>query len=101
MSFQRQNTAGRHHVKVLSAILLSAGLTLTAPSAQAEWRRAETANFIVYGEGSEADLRPHAEKLERFDAVLRRQFNRPALEGVRKLPVYLLHTRRDRSRTPG
>ncbi|MEN5146400.1 tetratricopeptide repeat protein [Brevundimonas diminuta] len=95
MSFQRQNTAGRHHVKVLSAILLSAGLTLTAPSAQAEWRRAETANFIVYGEGSEADLRPHAEKLERFDAVLRRQFNRPALEGVRKLPVYLLHTRRD------
>ncbi|WP_433947579.1 hypothetical protein [Brevundimonas diminuta] len=79
----------------MAALFLTAGTALWATSAQAEWRRAETSSFIIYGEGSENDLRPHAEKLERFDALLRRQFNRPALEGVRKLPVYLLHTRRD------
>nr|WP_312294042.1 hypothetical protein [Brevundimonas diminuta] len=79
----------------MSALFLAAGTALWATSAQAEWRRAETSSFIIYGEGSENDLRPHAEKLERFDALLRRQFNRPALEGARKLPVYLLHTRRD------
>ncbi|MBN9478968.1 MAG: hypothetical protein J0I52_01895 [Bordetella sp.] len=95
MAFQRDGAAAAAWRRGLSAGLILAALTLSALPVQAEWRRAETANFVVYGEGSEGDLRPHAEKLERFDALLRRQFNRPALEGVRKLPVYLLHTRRD------
>jgi hypothetical protein len=95
MPLQRNGATARRHAGIMPALFLAAGLMLPTAPAQAEWRRAETANFIVYGEGSEGDLRPHAEKLERFDALLRRQFNRPALEDVRKLPVYLLHTRRD------
>lgn len=88
-------TRGRSGVTGAALALAAAGLLLFPRSAAAEWRRAETANFVVYGEGAESDLRPHAEKLERFDALLRRQFNRPALDGVRKLPVYLLYTRND------
>ena len=69
------------------ALLMASG-----GAAQAEWRRAETANFLVYGQGSERDLRPHAERLERFDALLRRQLGVSPVEGARKLPVYLVFT---------
>ncbi|MFK0298385.1 DUF1570 domain-containing protein [Brevundimonas sp. NPDC090276] len=83
-------------VRLSRALLLGGVITLTSlQAAQAEWRRAETANFLVYGEGSEGDLRRHAERLERFDALLRRQLSVPPMEGARKLPVYLVHTNKD------
>ena len=76
-------------------LLGGAALLLSAQAAQAEWRRAETANFLVHGEGSEGDLRRHAERLERFDALLRRQLNVPPMDGARKLPVYLVYTNKE------
>lgn len=42
-----------------------------AGTAQSEWRRAESANFILYSEGSEAEIRQKAERLEQFDQLLR------------------------------
>lgn len=39
--------------------------------ASAEWRRAESPNFIVFGEASEARLRERIRQLEEFDRLLR------------------------------
>ena len=46
-------------------------LLLAAAPARAEWRRSVSRHFIVYSEASPGDLRQFAEKLERFDALLR------------------------------
>jgi tetratricopeptide (TPR) repeat protein len=47
-------------------------LVLAWPSlAQAEWRKAQTDRFVIYGEGREDELRALAIKLTTFDALLR------------------------------
>lgn len=91
MRTQRVGASGGALKRALRGLALGAAtLLLSAQTAQAEWWRAETANFVVYGEGSRNDLRRHAEKLERFDALLRRQFSLSPMDGARKLPVYLV-----------
>lgn len=45
-------------------------LAITAP-AHAEWRRAETGNFVVYADTSAEIISAYARHLERFDALLR------------------------------
>lgn len=45
-------------------------LFIAAPAA-AEWRRAESQNFILYSEGDEAEVRQKATQLEQFDQLLR------------------------------
>jgi len=55
-----------------AAVLLAAAFALFAGApAQAEWRKAESPHFIVYGDTSEGALRNYVRKIERFDAVLR------------------------------
>lgn len=77
-----------------AAWLLGAALVLalSAPQAAlADWRRAESAHFVVYSNGSERNLRDYTARLERFDALLRRVNNTTAsADGLRKLPVYLV-----------
>lgn len=65
--------------------------SMPAGSVRAEWLRAETPRFVVYADGTEANLREHARQLEMYDSVLR------FLHGVdidgappRRLTVYLL-----------
>lgn len=99
MVIQQDGASNRRARRAWRGLLLGAAALLSAQSAQAEWRRAETANFLVYGEGSETDLRRHAERLERFDALLRRQLSVPPMEGGRKLPVYLVYTNSDLRQT--
>jgi hypothetical protein len=50
--------------------LLTASLLAVCP-AHAEWRRAVTPHFIIYSEGSAGSLYQFAQRLERFDALLR------------------------------
>lgn len=80
-------------VKPLAGALgLLLGLLLLADPAQAGWLRAESPNFVVYGELPEAELRSRVERLEQFDQALR------FLSGVtdppagRKAEVYLVRT---------
>ncbi|MFA4893559.1 hypothetical protein [Brevundimonas sp.] len=71
-------------------LLALALLALTPASALAEWRRAESANFIVYSDGSERTLREYTAKLERFDALMRLTLGGGPADDIRKLPVYLV-----------
>ncbi len=61
-----------------------------AGAALADWRRAETANFVIYGQSSERALREYAVKLETFDFVLRSRFGLLDQEVAGKLPIYLV-----------
>ncbi len=70
------------------------GLALAATPAKADWRRAETPNFVIYSDGSERPLREYARKLEVFDRFLRLRFGVPVDRPVmRKLPIYLVSGR--------
>ncbi len=79
---------------MLLRLLVAVGALLGATMAQAEWREASTRNFIVYSEGSEADLRSFAEKLEKFDFVLRRIHQVQAPPSPNRLRVILVPNQR-------
>jgi tetratricopeptide (TPR) repeat protein len=65
-------------------------LLMCAPGAAlAEWREATTTNFVVYSEGSEAQLREFATMLEKFDYVLRAYHRVTVPPSPIKLRVYL------------
>ncbi len=58
-------------IRLLTALMGLSLLTLfVAAPARAEWRRAESPNFIVYGESSEARLRERILLLEEFHRLL-------------------------------
>lgn len=75
-----------------AAAVALAVIVLTAASpAKAEWLKAESERFIVYGDGDARELRALARKLETFDRVLRwRMGLDPAVAPHRKLPIYLV-----------
>ncbi len=78
---------------VLAVLAAMCALTMGSP-ASAEWRRAESARFIVYSNGREGALRDYVQKLEIFDMILRRRMGLPLDEvPVRKLPIYLVNGR--------
>lgn len=75
---------------------------LGAVAAQAEWLRAETEHFVVYGDTSEASLRRYARKVERFDALLRTYYPIRTDYEIPKLEIFLAEGRRDMNRvSPG
>lgn len=78
----------------LRIALMAAAVAAFPGLAHAEWRKAETKHFIVYGEGFERELRNDAIGLERADQLMRTYFGLPDPEG-RKLSVYVVRTRRD------
>ena len=74
----------------------------SAEAAHAEWRRAETDHFIVYGDASEASLRRYARKVERFDALLRAYYPIKTDHEIPKLEIFMAEGRRDMNRVwPG
>jgi len=71
-------------------------VSLSAPSvALADWLRAETAHFVIYGDTSERAMRAYAEKVERFDTLLRTYYPIPVDHELPKLEIYLADGRRD------
>jgi hypothetical protein len=71
-------------IALLLACLLGAG------TAQAEWRRAESPNFVLYGTMSEARLRERILSLEDFDRLLRLITNVSVPPAPNKLHVYIV-----------
>ena len=74
---------------MLRKLLLVFALLLPG-AAQAEWREASSERFLVYSEGSEANLRDFTEKLEKFDYLLRVVSNTKAPPSPIKLKIYLM-----------
>ena len=56
---------------MIRLIFLALALTVQAGVAEARWREASTRHFLIYSEGSEAELRQAAEQIERYDSMLR------------------------------
>ncbi|WP_310497807.1 DUF1570 domain-containing protein [Sandarakinorhabdus sp.] len=72
---------------VFAATLL--GLCFAAPAA-AQWRVAESANFRVYGDMSEAALRDRTALLEDYREMLSTFTSAPAIEDQPKLDIYIV-----------
>ncbi len=73
--------------RLLIAVAL---IALTPSAALAQWRRADSQNFIVYSDGSERSLRDYTARLERFDALLTSRLGGGQAAEARRLPVYLV-----------
>lgn len=86
-----------------AAAMLAASLSLfIALPAKADWLRAETAHFIVYGDVPERELRAYAERAERFDGLLRAYYPIRVDHEIPKLEIFLANGRRDMERAwPG
>ena len=90
---------GRWRTVLIAAI---AANLLSAVAAHAEWLKAETDHFIVYGDTSEASLRRYARKVERFDALLRTYYPIKTEHEIPKLEIFMAEGRRDMNRvSPG
>lgn len=82
----------------LHSWIAAATLALTlcgAGSAHAEWLKAESEHFIVYGDTSEAAIRNYTRKVERFDGLLRIWFPTKSEIQAPKLAIYLADGRED------
>jgi hypothetical protein len=84
-------------LKTLAVAIAALGLFAAAP-ARAEWRKAETEHFIIYGDVSERTLRTYATKIERFDALLRTYYPIQSDVQIPKLEIYLADGARDMRR---
>ena len=74
----------------LCALLMA--LAMAVPASAADWKKAETRHFVIYSDGSTSQLEDYAIQLEKFDALLRLVFGRPASEQPTRLRIYLLRS---------
>ena len=71
---------------------LAAAALLAPAAAQADWHRAESRHYIVYGDNDAATVRAKAEKLEKLDMVQHALTGVPDTPATVKMRVYLLST---------
>lgn len=77
---------------LLAGCVAAAALVGAAASAaHAEWLRAESAHFVVYGDVGEGDLRNYVRKVERFDSLLRLYYPIANERQGGKLEIFLAH----------
>ena len=62
---------------------------VAAGPARAEWLKAESEHFVIYGDTSRGEITRYAQKLERFDAVLRAYFPIPTEYETPRLDILL------------
>lgn len=88
----------------IRALALGVALLLVcaAGPVRADWLRAETDHFIVYGDASEGDIRAFVQRVERFDGLLRAYYPIEIDHHIPKLEIFLARGRRDMERVyPG
>ena len=81
------------HRSLEGAIFLFLALIALAP-VQAEWRRAESPNFVVYSDIPEARLRAHVLRLEEFDRLLRLMTSAGREPARTRLHIYVVENNR-------
>jgi tetratricopeptide (TPR) repeat protein len=75
------------------SLILPALWAVAAFPAPAEWRKAQSDRFIIYSEGSEADLRKRVRMLHQFDRLVRAPFGLSDAAPARPLNIFLLSGR--------
>jgi tetratricopeptide (TPR) repeat protein len=70
--------------------LLALLLMVVPGAAHAEWLKAVSPSFIVYGNMKEAQLVEFTQKVERFDTFLRRKFGIAGESAPTRLPIYIV-----------
>lgn len=58
------------------------------------WKRADSAHFSVFSDGSAEELVEYTRTLEKFDGLLRFWFDKPSRDDDQRLSVYLLEDQR-------
>ncbi|QTC91559.1 DUF1570 domain-containing protein [Brevundimonas goettingensis] len=87
---------------VLACAASAAALLAMAAPAHAEWLRAETTHFVIYGDTNRGELQRYAQKLERFDALLRTYYPIRVDHEIPKLDIVLANGGSDMDRmSPG
>lgn len=76
-------------ISVARAAAMAVALMAAASGAKAEWLRAETDHFIVYGDTNRASIQAYARKIERFDALLRVYYPIAVDHEIPKLEIFL------------
>ncbi len=82
----------------LACAASAAALLGAAAPAHAEWLRAETTHFVIYGDTSRGEIQRYAQKLERFDALLRSYYPIRVDHEIPKLDIVLANGGGDMNR---
>ncbi len=82
------------------AVIL-ASLLLVSQAQATDWHRADTHHFTIYSDGRASDLEDFAHEVEKFDALLRMLWNRPAKDSPTKLTIYMVSGASDVERLLG
>lgn len=84
---------GKHMLRMFQSLAVACAL-FGAASAQATWREATSAHFVIYSNDTkEGDIRAFAERMERFDAAVRQLRAIPqAGSDLNKLVIYVVPT---------
>lgn len=92
----------KHLRAAMAAVLAMTAVLGAASAAHAQWLRAETDGFIVYGDVSERQIRDYARRMARFDALLRTYYPIPTEYEAPKLEIFLANGAGDLQRAqPG
>jgi len=75
---------------MLARLMIFLTLAMLPMTAQAQWKRATSDNFVVYSNGSEKTLREFTAKIETFDSLLRMASALKAPPAPKRLEIYLL-----------
>lgn len=82
---------------VLATCLFLFGAVIVTPPAHAEWLRAESQRFIIYGDSNEREIRRRVTLLEDFDTLLQAMTGRGRETPANKLTIYLVDGNRELS----
>lgn len=77
-------------LRQLGVVFLALAFATPAFAQDGRWFRAESPNFVVYGDRDDDQVRRAAQLLEDFDSVLRMLTGAPQVPAETKLDVYLL-----------
>ena len=81
--------------KPFAVVAVLASAVSTTTPARAEWLKAESEHFVVYGDTSEGAIRNYTRKVERFDSIIRVFFPVQSDVDVPPLAIYLVDGRSD------
>jgi hypothetical protein len=88
-------TAGLTRRQLAAALTVLAAPMAMAAGETGRWKRAESPNFVVYGDAQEKELRVYVDRLEQFDWTLRLMHGLDLTAPAgRKLDIYLVSDRK-------